>query len=182
MLVAHRAARNGQRHFRFVPASPAFAPRPRCARQRAVGRGERSNRFFRKTGSEPHLRWTNSNHPQIFSKKTTSPSPHLTSRRITLRVAASSSAWQLSSVGVVHNIADIWRKIKRRNLSDSFIIQKPQSRSFCQCMPRNFEETFSGFVMSPNSSHKCPKKSDSPFFECRFADQEVCDFAHPCRL
>ncbi len=85
MLVAHRAARNGQRHFRFVPASPAFAPRPRCARQRAVGRGERSNRFFRKTGSEPHLRWTNSNHPQIFSKKTTSPSPHLTSRRITLR-------------------------------------------------------------------------------------------------
>ena len=69
MLVAHRAARNGQRHFRFVPASPAFAPRPRCARQRAVGRGERSNRFFRKTGSEPHLRWTNSNHPQIFSKK-----------------------------------------------------------------------------------------------------------------
>ena len=97
-------------------------------------------------------------------------------------LAASSSAWQLSSVGVVHNIADIWRKIKRRNLSDSFIIQKPQSRSFCQCMPRNFEETFSGFVMSPNSSHKCPKKSDSPFFECRFADQEVCDFAHPCRL
>ena len=52
-----------------LSCSATLHPRSRCARQRAVGRGERSNRFFRKTGSEPHLRWTNSNHPQIFSKK-----------------------------------------------------------------------------------------------------------------
>ena len=69
MLVAHRAARNGQRHFRFAPAPPAAAPRPRCARQRAVGRGERSNRFFRKTGSEPHLRWFNFQPSTDFFKK-----------------------------------------------------------------------------------------------------------------
>ena len=85
MLLAHRAVRNAQRHFRLVPASPACAPRPRCARQRAVGRGERSNRFFHKTGSEPSLRWIDSKHSIFFSKNLKRPSPSVTSTRITLR-------------------------------------------------------------------------------------------------
>ena len=84
MLVAHRAVRNGQ-HARSV-ASPAHStPRPRCARQHAVGRGERSNRFFHKTGSEPPLRWFNFQPSTDFSKKLTNPSPHVTSTRISLR-------------------------------------------------------------------------------------------------
>ena len=50
-----------------------------------VGRGERSNRFFHKTGSEPPLRWFNFQPSTDFSKKLTNPSPHVTSTRISLR-------------------------------------------------------------------------------------------------
>ena len=50
-----------------------------------VGRDERSNRFFHKTGSEPPLRWFNFQPSTDFSKKLTNPSPHVTSTRISLR-------------------------------------------------------------------------------------------------
>ena len=88
---AHRAARNRQ-HARSV-ASFSFSlplrqqqhPGHAALGSGPVGRGERSNRFFHKTGSEPPLRWFNFQPSTDFSKKLTNPSPHVTSKRITPR-------------------------------------------------------------------------------------------------